>query len=129
MVNAVTQRTIYGGGSMKYIIRTINISSDGSEETDLVVYDNSTFMNNTAKGRLMSAEATGSSCQCTLEWDQSTDVPICAFDPSTSPIIDFSDMGGFANPNGTGATGDIVLTTANLDSGDVVTIKIKVKQL
>ena len=32
------------------------------------------------------------------------------------------------NPAGSGATGDIVLTTANLDAGDEVTLIIHVRQ-
>ncbi len=37
-------------------------------------------------------------------------------------------MGGGHNPNATGATGDLILTTGNLDANDEVTIKILVSQ-
>ncbi len=128
MVNTVTQRTIYGGGRSRKVVRIINIASDGSEETDLVIYDNSTLVADVTRGSLLKVEASGSSCQCTLEWDQSTDSPICSFDPAYTECLDFSETQGVRNPGGTGATGDIVLTTANLDNGDVVTLKLTIKQ-
>lgn len=128
MANTVTQRTLVGGGSAKTIVRLINIVSDGSEETDLVIYDNSTLVNDVTKGNLMEVLASGSSCVCRLEWDQTTDSPIISFDPSNSQRLCFEKFGGIRNPAGTGATGDIVLTTSALDAGDEVTLIIRVTQ-
>lgn len=128
MPNTITQRTLFGGGSSRMVIRSIHIVSDGSEETDLVIYDNSTFFNDVTKGSLVKIKASGSSCTCRLEWDQTTDAPIISFDPINNPDFNFSSFAGISNPNGSGATGDIVLTTANLDAGDEVTIFIYVKQ-
>lgn len=129
MVNTVTQRTIYGGGSSNLVVRSIHIVSDGSEESDLVIYDNSTLVNDITVGSLVKVQATGSSCIARLEWDASTDVPILSFDPSTSSDMDFSCFGGIRNPGGTGATGDILLTTANLDAGDEVSLILYIKQV
>lgn len=128
MVNTVTQKTLYGSAKSKKVIRQVHIVSDGSEESDLIVYDNSAFINDVSKGAVMEIAASGSSCVCRLEWDQTTDVPIASFDPAYTQKICFKYFGGFHNPNGTGATGDILLTTANLDSGDEVTLIITVKQ-
>jgi hypothetical protein len=128
MANTVTQTTLVGSGSDKVISRRIHIVSDGTEESDLVIYDNSTLINDASKGRVRKIEAYGSSCQLLFEWDQTTDAPIAALDPANSPCLDFIKTGGGENPNGTGATGDVLLTTTNLDSGDVVTIFIEVAQ-
>jgi len=128
MPNTVTQRTLFGGGSSRKVVRLINIVSDGSEETDLVIYDNSTLIADVAKGALRRVEAWGNSCTCRLEWDQTTDSPIISFDPSNNLKADFSRFGDIGNPGAAGATGDIVLTTAGLDSGDEVTILIEVIQ-
>lgn len=128
MTNTVTQRTIKGSGDSKKVIRLINIVSDGSEETDLVIYDNSAFVNDVARGRLTKVMASGSTCTIRLEWDQTTDSPIISFDPINNPIYDMYSFGGIPNPAGSGATGDIVMTTANLDTGDEVTILIEVEQ-
>lgn len=128
MANTITQRTVYGGGTSQLVVRHIHIVSDGSEESDLVIYDNSTLMNDVTKGSLLKVKANGSSCICRLEWDQTTDSPIISFDPINGVDLDFCQFGGVSNPNGTGATGDIVLTTANLDAGDEVSIYIYVRQ-
>lgn len=128
MANAVTQRTIFGDSTTHRVVREVIIVSDGSEESDLVIFDNSAFIANTARGVVEKIEAYGSSCECILEFDQTTDSPIAAFDPSNGVCLDFRKEGGIKNPNGTGATGDILLTTTSLDAGDVVTIKIHVRQ-
>lgn len=128
MVNTVTQRTISGSGSDRNIIRIIHIVSDGSEESDLVVYDNSAFINDVSKGSLQEVWLSGSDCVARLEWDQSTDSPAFAGNPSTGGYWDFSSFGGVPNPNGTGATGDLVLTTSSLDSGDELMLIIRIAQ-
>jgi len=126
--NTVTQRTLKGSGASKLVIRLINIVSDGSEESALVIYDNSALVADVTKGSLIKVLASGSSCVCRLEWDQTTDSPICSFDPSNSQELCFEDFGGISNPAGTGATGDILLTTSALDSGDEVTLVLYIRQ-
>jgi hypothetical protein len=128
MANTVTQTTIEGSSSDALISRVIHITSDATEETDLVIFDNSAFAADTSIGRLLSVEANGSPCVCILEWDQTTDSEIIRFNPADGFKFDFLKNGGGGNPNAAGATGDLLLTTTGLDSGDEVTIKILVKQ-
>lgn len=128
MPNTVTQRTLLGSGSDKTIVRSIHVLSDGSEETDLVVYDNSAFVANTTKGRLVEVWASGSDCIARLEWDQDTDSPAFSLNPSNGGYWDFRSFGGIDNPAGTGATGDLVLTTSGLDSGDELHLIVKISQ-
>lgn len=117
-----------GAGSDKNIIRTIHILSDGSEETDLVVYDNSAFVNDVSKGNLKQVWLSGNAATLRLEWDQNTDSPAFAGGPENGNYWDFRGFGGVPNPNGTGATGDLLLTTSSLDSGDEVFLVIHVTQ-
>lgn len=128
MANTVTQRTIVGGGSDKNIYRHIHISSDGSEETDLVIYDNSAFIADTSKGSLQQVWVSGDAGVIRLEWDQTTDSPAFALVPSGADHLDFRHFGGIHNPNGSGATGDLVLTSADLDIGDEISLIIHIKQ-
>lgn len=128
MPNTVTQRTVLGGGSDKNIIRTIHILSDGSEETDLVVYDNSALVADTAKGSLMQVWLSGNASTIRLEWDADTDSPCFAGDPQNGNYWDFRGFGGITNPGGTGKTGDLVLTTAGLDNLDEVFLVIHISQ-
>lgn len=128
MANTVTQRTLYGAANTKTVVRLIHILSDGSEETDLVVYDNSAFVNDVTKGKLMRVCACGSAGVLRLEWDQTTDSPAIAVDASNGTDFDFTCFGGISNPNGTGATGDLVLTTSSLDANDEVTLILVISQ-
>lgn len=124
----MTQRTLVGAGTDKIIVRSIHIVSDGSEETDLVVYDNSAFVANVTKGRLLSIWASGSDCNARLEWDQTTDAPAFAINPSNGGHWCFEQFGGINNPGGTGATGDLVLTTTSLDAGDEFILILRISQ-
>lgn len=128
MANTVTQRTLYGAGSSKIVVRSVHIVSDGTEESDLVVYDNSAFIADATKGKVKRIQASGDSCVCRLEWDQTTDAPVISFDPSNGIDFEFNSFGGISNPNGTGATGDLVLTTNDLDAGDEISIVIYIEQ-
>jgi hypothetical protein len=128
MANTVTQRTLFGGGKDSLIVKLIHIISDGSEETDLLVYDNSAFINDTSRGTILKVQASGNSCTCRLEWDQTADSPALSFDPAYSKKLCFKDISGIKNPNGAGATGDLLLTTANLDAGDEVSLILYIGQ-
>lgn len=128
MANTVTQRTLFGGATDKNIYRMINIISDGSEESDLVVYDNSAFIANTAKGKLMQIWVSGDAGVCRLEWDQTADAPAFTIVPGGADHIDFRHFGGISNPGATGATGDLVLTTNDLDTGDELTLILHINQ-
>ena len=128
MPNTVTQQTLWGSASTKRVIRAIHLVSDGSEETDLVVYDNSAFVANTGVGRLIRAEIHGAFTGAVrLEWDQSTDAPICSLGANDYKVC-YRKIGGHVNPAGTGATGDIVLTTTALANLDEFTLIIEVEQ-
>ena len=130
MANTITQTTLAGVGSDMQISRLIHITSDGSEETDLVIFDNSAFVADVSKGRLLKVKAFGNTCVCILEWDQTTDAEVCRFTPEGTFCLDFMKYGGLtgSNPAAAGATGDLLLTTTGLDAGDEITIEIIVKQ-
>lgn len=128
MANTVTQRTLFGGASDKNIYRMIHIVSDGSEATDLVIYDNSAFIGNVTKGCLKQIWVSGDAGVMRLEWDQTADSPAFTVVPGGVDHVDFRHFGGIHNPGGTGATGDLVLTTADLDAGDEFSLIVHIGQ-
>ncbi len=128
MANTVTQRTLMGGGSDKNIYRLVHIISDGTEESDLVVYNNSDFVADTAKGNLKQIWVSGDASVIRLEWDQTADSPAFTCVPGGVDHIDFRHFGGISNPNGSGATGDLVLTSVDLDAGDELSLIIHIDQ-
>lgn len=128
MANTVTQRTLLGAGSDKNVYRLITIVSDGTEETDLVIYDNSAFVADVNKGKLQQVWVSGDDCICRLEWDQTADSPAFVVRPGSPDHLDFRHFGGISNPGGAGATGDLVLSSADLDAGDELSIIIHITQ-
>lgn len=126
MANTVTQRTLLGDKNSRLCVRQITIVSDGTQESGLVIYDNSAFRDNPNKGSLIRLQATGSDCVCKLEWKQTTNAPILTINPALT--VDFQESVGISNPGGTGATGDIVLSTVGLAATEAVTLIITVVQ-
>lgn len=128
MANTISERTLLGAGADKTIVRLIHIASDGTEEADLIVYDNSNFVNNVSKGVLEEVWLSGNDSVARLEWDQTTNSPAFTGNPSTGGYWDFRSFGGIGNPGAAGATGDLLLTTTSLDPGDELMLIIKIRQ-
>ncbi len=117
MANTVVSRTLVGSGKDKRILLLITVTGDGTtQETNTVVYDNSTFINDVSKGNLVSITASGTSCQVSLAWDQTTDSDAFVINPSASKHHCFKEFGGIGNPNGSGATGDLLMSTLGLST-------------
>jgi len=129
MPNTVVQTTLHGDATSRELTRLIHIISDGSEETNLVIYDNSAIIGNVAKGSLLSVKAHGLSPAgvCRLNWDQTTVFKAVSFNPMNGVDLCFEEFGGIKNPAGTGATGDLTLTTLGLAAGDEFFILITVR--
>jgi hypothetical protein len=127
MANTITNRVLHGASGTKYVELLYHINSDGTNETDAVVYDPANY-----DGNMYAAvdyiSATGSDCLVVLEWDQTTDSPIAALNPSSSPEIDLRCSAGISNPMGTGATGKINITTTGLAAGEQFTLIIRLKK-
>lgn len=133
MANTITNTRQIAG--TKTIVQYITIASDGSEETDLVIYDSSAVA--TAVGiadpldcTILSIYATVSAAataRVALEFDATTDILALDVPPQTLVNRDFKDIGGLSNTAGSGITGDILLTTTGLESGDKITIILVVR--
>lgn len=139
MPNTITNtRTVCGRDE---VVQQILIVSDGSEETDYLAYDSSavhTVIGNsdTLKATIMEVEVIAQKAAnvatMTFEYDASTDVvalplSIGSAAPSLHFKGNFRSSGGIVNVAGAGATGDILVTTTGLDSGDTVLVILKVK--
>lgn len=132
--NTVTNtRTIVG---RKKIVQYVTILSDGTEETGTVIYDSSAVA--TALGvadplkstiRDIKYIASGNSTIAHLLWDATTDVVALSLPYSGGAAalkMSFKEIGGLHNTAGSGITGDILLTTTGLNSGDTLTLILTV---
>jgi len=138
MANTVTQTTLIKG--QREFINYITLVSDGSEETDLVIFDSSAVfaavgltdtMNASIERIIFSGAKLANVGTIKLEWDATTDVlalPIAfAALGDSSCVLDFSRFGGLKNYAGTGKTGDLLMTTTTLDSGDAFTLILQMR--
>lgn len=131
MANTITNTRLVLGP--KRVVQHIAIDSDGSEETDLVIYDSSVVA--TANGladplnsRIRNIEFSGNATTglLKLEFDANTDVLAYSLMGYRSLHHDFMKFGGLKNTAGTGITGDITLTTTGLNAGESFVIIIDV---
>lgn len=124
---STTSRILQGEGKEKSIVILYTIN--GADVTNAVIYDNSTLINDTSKGVLMGYMISGSDSLVSLAWDQTTDSPIVAVNPINSPKANMMRFGGIHNPNGTGATGDILITSTGIGAGELVTVILWIYQI
>lgn len=135
MANTITNtRTV---ASERKIIQYVCIDSDGTEETDLVVYDSSAVA--TVLGISDPLNCTITTVRYTtnsavgvvhLEFDANTDVLAHALSYGGNPTnMNYNDIGGLKNTGSTGKTGDITLTTTGLAAGDKLTLILEVRPI
>ena len=132
--------------SCREVTYYFTLASDGSEETGLVVYDSSVVATQLAAitpgftdpltSRILEvyasvsaagAVAAGAGARVKLLWDANTDVLALDIPSATNATKgNFRRIGGLLNKGSTGITGDILLTTTGLESGDAITIVLTV---
>lgn len=129
MVNTITKQTILDDAYN--LVVKVHIASDGSEETDYIAIDASTYSPAFTNERLVKLDVMTSAAalQGVLEWDATTDVAICALSPGRSYQLCWEEIGGLPNNAGTGVTGDILLTTLGLAAGDALTLIFYIKKV
>lgn len=133
----VNTRTFLG---KKQVVQYIQLTSDGTEETNTVVYDSSVVA--TALGiddpltctikEIMMIPACSSGAAATfrgkLTWDASSKIDAMSLCGGNPTRMCFDQFGGLKNTAAaTGRTGDILLSTAGLDSGDSFTLILVVR--
>ncbi len=125
MANAVTRQVLVNG-SRNYVIK-FTITGDGSgEETGVRVNDTSGDMGTSNK--IMKIDSGFAGFSGTLLFDADTDVKAVTIPEAVNFVQDYHYTGGIINNAGTGKTGDILLATAGLGSGDVGHILLYVKK-
>jgi hypothetical protein len=115
----------------------LTLASDGTNETNYVVYDSSVVA--TAAGdtdpltsaiiELYASASAAQTARVVLRWDATTPVLAMDIPAGTNPTkFCAGDLMCLPNQGGSGITGDITLTTTGLASGDAITILMRVKR-
>ena len=112
--------TVIIDGDRNYVIHMDNVS-DGTGESAVTKIDISTLTlsDGTVPSMLKLMEvqyAIQGFTYVQLLWDATTDDEIVTL-PTGSGVISFDGIGGKADPQSTGTTGDVMLTTAGAASG------------
>ncbi len=137
MANTISSAIIsYNGREATYYL---TLASDGSEETALVVYDSSVVATQIAAinpaftdpltSRILEIYASSNAAttaRIKLLFDATTDVQAFDIPAGHTAKGNFRKMGGLLNKGGSGITGDILLTTTGLESGDNITLVLTV---
>ena len=133
MPNTISNRTLLAGKKEATIYMTL--TSDGTEETDYVLYDSSAIATSALDSDTLDctildcfysiSSATGFFL---LEFDADTDIAALSLPANKAGKLCFREFGGLPNNGGTGKTGDITLTTTGLASGDSLMIALRVRR-
>jgi len=133
MADSVNTNTLFSGTRRK-IYQFTNVS-DGTGESAVVKVDISTLTgpNKSAPPSKLVVEAIDYNIQgftsVTLYFDATTDDEIAVL-PAGSGVVDFTYGGGLVDPQSSGATGDIVLTTtgAAANASYDITLYVRLKE-
>lgn len=135
MANTITSKLLIVG--KRTAVLYVALSSDGTQETGTVIYDSSVVatafgdtdpLTSTIEKVYASCNA-ASTARATLLWDANTDVVAFNIPTGTNPTkACFDDIGGLPNQGGTGKTGDILLTSTGLASGDSLIMVLRIKR-
>lgn len=122
MANAITTQVINDG--QRNVVIKVTIVGDGSgEETKTVLFDASAYTPATTNNNLRRITYLLNGFDAVLYWDATTDVVLMPLDQDLQEDVDFTGentrYGGIPNNGGAGRTGDILITTTGLGSGDV----------
>lgn len=132
MSNTITNTTV--SANPKEIVKYITIASDGTNETATVIYDSSAIATTLGLAdpltcgliEVYASASTAATARIKLLWDATTDVLALDIPAGQSPTKACFRGCPLINTAGTGITGDILLTTTGLASGDAITIVLTI---
>lgn len=130
MADAVTNRTLFNG-SRDIVIHVTNLS-DGTGESGVVKIDKSTLVGpnglEPSKLSVLSIRGEVAGMEVKLSFDRTSDVTIAQL-AQGSIDLNFEGLhGGGLVDNGTGDTGDVLLTTAGHTTGDSYDLIIRCRK-
>jgi len=124
MANTITKTAVADGANN--LILDVHISGDGTgDESATVVADSSALVSGNKILYVDKVEANLIGFSCKLEYDLTANEDICTLSEGDSKLcFDFPKI----NSEGAGDTGDIVMSTNGLGSGDIGFIRIHARK-
>lgn len=138
MANTIHNTIQTVGPSSRQVIQYYTLSSDGTNETASNVYSVSAAATAGLKTTSTTSSILNIKGVCSIAAGSATASVTLFFKASTNVIalnlpinfpfdFDFDRLGGLMNYSGSGQTGDIVITTTGLASGDKIAFIISVR--
>ncbi len=127
MANTVTIQTIHSGP--RHVVLNVYIAGDGSgNESGTIIADASAFGVSGFSINAIYSALTGFTA--TLFWDADADAPALHLPDYqfSYPAESAERIGGIPSSAGAGATGDLIITTVGLGSGDVGNFIVELKK-
>lgn len=118
MADAVSSQTIIDGP--RNVVMKFTNTSDGTGESAVLKVDVSTLSGAPSFVKIKTIRYSVAGMVVRLLWDATSDATIV--DLQGDGFMCCEDFGGLINNGGTGATGDILLTTVGHSAGDSYTI-------
>lgn len=125
MANTVTKQVLVNG-SRNYVIKVMIVGDGSGEETATRL--NSATGDLGTDCKLMAVQANLTGFSATLLWDATTDVNATQIANDVDVRQKWIKEGGLINNAGTGKTGDILITTKGLGSGDIGELVLYLKK-
>lgn len=125
MANTVARQVLVNG-SRNYVVKFTIVGDGTGEESATRV--NATSGDCGTDNKIMSVKGICTGCTAQLLFDATTDVFAIGLPQDKDICQDFKKVGGLINNAGTGKTGDVLITTAGLGSGDTVTLVLSIKK-
>lgn len=125
MAGTITVQTIIDGSRNAVIKATIGGDADISNG---VVWDASTHVGANTHDKLMKVEYGFSGFSAKLLWDATVNVDLITLPDTHLETQCYEFFGGLVNNASTGKTGDILITTSGLTSGDKGHIILYIKK-
>lgn len=135
--NTITNHTQFQGSRDVAVYFTL--ACNGDQETGTTIYSSSSIataigLPDSMQSRILAIKAVVASGATapppvvTLLWKATTNV-LAACLSSDAPLkVDFREFGGLLNQGGAGKTGDILITTTGLLTGDAILIELIIRR-
>ena len=124
MANTVTVTTLLD--SPKMAVLHVYLKSDGivGELANQVLFDASALSGGYAASSLEIVDASLAGFSAVLGYDATTDVPVLVLPTDEHTKVDYRQIVSMKNPQGSGTTGDITITTSGFtaatDEGTII---------
>ena len=125
MPNTVSSNIVLSGAKNAAV--EVQILGDGSGEQTATVIVDSSALNSVGEYKLLDVQANLIGVTAELLWDATANVHALYLSDGAS-FREWYATGGLTNEGGAGKTGDILITTVGLGSGDKISMTLRLRR-